>query len=896
MVAVARVAVAGPDPFAPCAAKLADDPDGIAWSGCLFDVALETGQFDDAARRLDRHVATHRDVPHLELMQGNLEAARGHAARAEERWRAAMRHFDAARDDRFVRGRLDVRSNLAGLLRQRGRDAEAGALIEEARAIAVATGDRRLIASVGADLAMFLWLTDGDLARAHDLALAADRDAGNDTAVRQTALQVLGSVATDLGRHDDAIRWFRELVEHTDRARNIHGKAGAELSLARALVGRIDATGAGDLDAARRQIDAALADATRSHNQEIEAGALLLGAEIDVTGSGAAVARLERCLAIARDADIDLSIVGGCRRALAEELRRSDPRRAATVLDAELADARATANLYRVAHAAWTRARLVDDDAAAIAASTDALAAIEDLRELQPDAVARGGMMTGWVPAYTQLAGRLLARGDVAGGLGVIERLRGRILLETLDAQGVTRARAAADSPSSRLLAEAQRLEDRLIDPELDDAGRADLVRAIERARDAARRSIAADPVHRPHLSALAEIQAALATDEVMVSFQLARERSAFGDLEGGSWAIAITHDGARARALGDGRRIENAARVLGGLVRRRDGADAATAARLGELLFGPGLADLPPRVRRVIVVPDGALHGVPFGALRRSAAARPLVADHEVVVTPSATLWLRWRTRSLPRPRRAVLVLADPEPGAQQPALGRLPQARREASAAVAALPDTTRWIAGDAAESRLRAAELSRWSVIHLAAHAVVVESDPARSAVLLTPGDGADGRLEPPEIGGLRLDGQVIVLAACTTAGGAELRGEGVASLARAFLEAGADSVVATLWPLRDDDAAALFAAFYRGLAAGMSTASALAAAQRERIRASAPALAWAGVVVIGDGDGVPHDRVARARPPIWPLAAPGVALLVIGVALGVARARRRRVTGP
>src|SRR5262245_26373457 len=223
MVAVARVAVAGPDPFAPGAAKLAADPHGIVWSGCLFDVALETGLFNEAARRLDRHVATHPDVPHLELMQGNLAAALGDATRAEQRWRVAKQHFDATRDDGFVRGRLDVRTNLAGLLRQRGRVAEAGALIEEARAIAVAAGDRGLIAGVDVDLAKFLWLTDGDLARAHELALAAYRDAGNDSDLRRTALEVLGNVATDLGRHDDAVHWFRELVELADRARDIHG-------------------------------------------------------------------------------------------------------------------------------------------------------------------------------------------------------------------------------------------------------------------------------------------------------------------------------------------------------------------------------------------------------------------------------------------------------------------------------------------------------------------------------------------------------------------------------------------------------------------------------------------------------------------------------------------------
>ncbi len=144
----------------------------------------------------------------------------------------------------------------------------------------------------------------------------------------------------------------------------------------------------------------------------------------------------------------------------------------------------------------------------------------------------------------------------------------------------------------------------------------------------------------------------------------------------------------------------------------------------------------------------------------------------------------------------------------------------------------------------------------MIHLAAHAVVDDDHPERSAVVLAPGDGEeDGLLQASEIAGLDLRGKVVILSACRTASGAVLEGEGVMGLARAFFEAGARAVVGSLWPLRDDDAAALMEQLSRELARGQPVAAALADARRERLAAGAPTAAWAGLVVLGDGDAAP-----------------------------------------
>jgi CHAT domain-containing protein len=129
------------------------------------------------------------------------------------------------------------------------------------------------------------------------------------------------------------------------------------------------------------------------------------------------------------------------------------------------------------------------------------------------------------------------------------------------------------------------------------------------------------------------------------------------------------------------------------------------------------------------------------------------------------------------------------------------------------------------------------------------VISAKRPERSAIILAGGDGA---LTMSDIAALDLGGRLVVLAACQSADGGVLDGEGVQSLGRAFFLAGARTVVASLWPLRDDDAVALFASFYRHLDGGASVADALASAKRERLASGAPAAAWAGVVVLGDGD--------------------------------------------
>lgn len=290
---------------------------------------------------------------------------------------------------------------------------------------------------------------------------------------------------------------------------------------------------------------------------------------------------------------------------------------------------------------------------------------------------------------------------------------------------------------------------------------------------------------------------------------------------------------------------------------------------RLGRLLLGPLWTTQAGRLRRLAIVGDGALLRVPFAALP-GPDGRPLVASRELILLPSAAVLAELRR---PRPRRAsgeLAVVADPvfsssdprisRPApAAAPALPRLPGTRREALAVAGLVPAARRLLALDfAAERRLATSgALDRYRILHLATHALVNERDPRLSGVVLSlvdaDGRAQDGVLRLEEIARLDLDADLVVLSACRTALGRELRGEGLLGLTRAFLHAGARRVMATLWEVQDEATAVLMERFYRAyLERGLPPGEALRQAQQSFLadpRWSAPYY-WSGFVLEGE----------------------------------------------
>ncbi len=317
-------------------------------------------------------------------------------------------------------------------------------------------------------------------------------------------------------------------------------------------------------------------------------------------------------------------------------------------------------------------------------------------------------------------------------------------------------------------------------------------------------------------------------------------------------------------------------------------GSDAAES--LARILLEPVWSEAA-RSQRLVVVPDAALHVLPFSALpvprpgqgwKASGSREPLLDQQEVVYLPSAATLAVERQRLAQRPvaPKGVAVLADPIFAADDPRLAgtsvasrqasvhrdgqqvfeRLPSSREEAKAIAGLAPAGGVWTALDLKANRdaVLSGELRAYRVVHFATHAIADTRNPERSGLVLSLVDAAgrprEGFLGLPDIYELDLGADLVVLSGCQTALGKEVRGEGLMGLTRGFLYAGVPRVVASLWRVQDRTTADLMSRFYERLwRGGLSPAAALREAQRS-LRRSNPRYrdpyAWAGFVLQGD----------------------------------------------
>ena len=281
-------------------------------------------------------------------------------------------------------------------------------------------------------------------------------------------------------------------------------------------------------------------------------------------------------------------------------------------------------------------------------------------------------------------------------------------------------------------------------------------------------------------------------------------------------------------------------------------------ARRLGEALLGP-VRDLVSGAARVLIVPDGPLHDLPFAALSDpSAPDRYLIEGRPLSMALSVTNLAE--IRSLPGTQGSTLVVAfgDPAFGADrgQPGLQRLSATRREVQALGKLFPASTLHLGEEASESRAKSLG-PRAAILHFASHGIADDRFPLESALALSrpsPGRGGEdnGLLQAWEIfEQIRIDAELVTLSACETGSGEELAGEGLIGLTRAFQFAGARSVLASLWPVADGSTAQLMTEFYRHVRDGMKLDEALRSAQASMIAAKDQRpFHWAAFQIHGD----------------------------------------------
>jgi CHAT domain-containing protein len=226
--------------------------------------------------------------------------------------------------------------------------------------------------------------------------------------------------------------------------------------------------------------------------------------------------------------------------------------------------------------------------------------------------------------------------------------------------------------------------------------------------------------------------------------------------------------------------------------------------------------------VRRLVVVPDGPLHGLGWASLRDPSSGQLWAERAAIAVAPCLPLG------ALPvahgAPSRAVVVGNPAFDRLTHPDLPDLPGAAREAASVASAYSSATLLTGAEATADRLLS-EAEHADVLHVAAHGLVDSLDEARSALVLAPGGvlAPDGLLLPDAIRERRLDRlELVVLAACRSGDGRRSRFEGPLSLARPFLEAGAGAVLVSLFDLPDRSSAA--ASLHARLREGGSVAEA------------------------------------------------------------------------
>lgn len=293
---------------------------------------------------------------------------------------------------------------------------------------------------------------------------------------------------------------------------------------------------------------------------------------------------------------------------------------------------------------------------------------------------------------------------------------------------------------------------------------------------------------------------------------------------------------------------------------------------------------------RRLIVSPNGKMGFLPLGALPYpfSGDPKPMAATNEIVYAPSASILslLKALGRNERRaPDRDLLAFSDPVFSASDErlidrtpnqrifqeslammrsadsirSLGRLPASELEARSVAAIVPDST-VISGFAANrDRVLHEDLTNYRIIHFATHGVLNEMHPDLSGILLSlydeKGVASEGFIRSQDIYGLDLNADLVVLSACDTGIGEEIRGEGIVGLNTAFLQAGARSVVSSLWKVDDNATEKLMREFYSAMASdNLTPAQALTRAQRKMMEDSLyrSPFYWAAFSAQGDAD--------------------------------------------
>ncbi len=903
-------------------------------------------QFAEQVLQLARQIAYRSGEAKALSALGAVSAAQSEPRKALEYQQAALL---VVRELKDVGEEVNILSNLGAIHSQLAEYPQALAAYQQALTLSQQTDKSGLSAAVRSTLRESEAALLGNLCAFHSrlgqmqAALAACQQALPIT--RELKLVSLeGRTLSNLGLTLKRLGQPQQALEYNLAAARVLGQAGARRDEAIALndLGLVYAD-LGDYAKAIATYEQSLKLAQEVKNQLGEGNTRHnLGVAYALTGAQAkAQAAFEQALELTRatgNREGEVSVLIALGRL---QFKSGDAARAAEVFRQALQLAREIKLAPQIAAALFYLAeskRALGDLSEALNQSAEALRLTESLRAQVGDSRLRSSFFASvqdryeaHLAAQMQLHAQHPAEGYAAAALLTSERARARGLLELLAEaqadvrQGVEAALLAREQVLQQQLNAKAAAQTRLL------AGKPNPAAAAALAQEIATLSAQSEEVRgqiraaSPRYAALTqpqplgapEIQKLLDADTLLLEYALGAKAS---------YLWAVTSTAVNSYQLPPRTEIEAAARKVYELLTARQpqaglseaqqrarvaaaaAAFPAQAAALSRVLLGPVAAQL--GRRRLVIVADGALAYLPFAALPDPAAttsvgAQPLLAAHELVNLPSASVLavIRREQAAVLRADKAVAVLADPvfeandprvalarktgparngtpalaastpsavtaelgralrslNPGNAPAALSRLPFSRAEATAIAALAPANQVLQATGFQASRAQAmtAELSRYRIVHFATHGLLNSAQPELSGLVFSLVDEAgqpqDGFLRLHEIYNLRLPAELVVLSACQTALGKEVRGEGLIGLTRGFMYAGAPRVVASLWQVDDLATAELMKRFYTGmLKQGLKPAAALRAAQLELLRQkryAAPFL-WAAFTIQGD----------------------------------------------
>ena len=273
------------------------------------------------------------------------------------------------------------------------------------------------------------------------------------------------------------------------------------------------------------------------------------------------------------------------------------------------------------------------------------------------------------------------------------------------------------------------------------------------------------------------------------------------------------------------------------------------SADQLSQVVLAPLASKLAPGIQ-LLIVPDGALHGLPFSALRHPLTNRYLIEEMTLATIPSTLHALAALKTTVPAPGRIKSALVVGDPRFDQQVFSRIPSlpgSLQEARAVAGVVPQAALWVKEAATGDRILAGA-GNYDLFHFGGHALTGASLPGFDHLLVAASGENPGVLYAHQLaktswGKLSL----VTLAACGTNSGAAL--ERPNALVAALLEAGVPAVLAHAWNVDDAHSQELLLAFYRRLMDGQTPAAALRMAQVEAIRAGRDLRHWAGYQVHG-----------------------------------------------